>query len=76
MPWWAWIGSAVLVGWSLVQVWRALTLGKINVGVLDFHKASGPAWFWFQVSVNLLLVVVFGGVAIFAVAHGVPLISN
>jgi hypothetical protein len=61
MPWWAWVVGIAMVVWACVQLRRAMTLGKINAGVVDFTRASDPPWFWFQVGVNLLVVVLFGG---------------
>jgi hypothetical protein len=74
MAWWVWIGSAVLVTWSSVQLWRAKTLGKINAGVVDYTRTRSPIAFWFQVGMSALCVVIFGGAMLLVAAHDLGLI--
>ena len=74
MPWWVWIGSVAMVAWGIVQLWRAKTLGKINAGVVDFARADGPIAFWFQVILNLFVVVLFGGAMVLVAVHALHLI--
>jgi hypothetical protein len=76
MPWWVWIGNVALIAWAIVQLWRAKTRGKISGGVADFTRSSDPIAFWFQVGLNLLVIILFGGGALLVAAHAGGLIPN
>ena len=76
MPWWAWLGGAVISIWSAFQLWRAWALGRINGGVVDYDRAKYPIMFWGQVGLAVLIIFVFGFVSVAAAVGAIDVISN
>jgi hypothetical protein len=76
MAWWTLIGSAVIGGWSGVQLWRAWKLGRINAGIVEWSRSVHPISFWLSVTLNLIVLFGFGGGILIVAAHDLGLFRN
>ena len=76
MPFWQWIGALALAVWCAWQLWRAATLGKSGGGVVDIGRQANPIWFWFNVGIHALLVIMVGIVGIGTLIHALWRISS
>lgn len=76
MPWWAWIFGIGIFAWCAVQLWRALALGRISAGPVDFTKAVSPVTFWIQFGIVLFGAVLIGGMMLVVAINLLRLNSN